>query len=113
MVDLSVPKSGTEGIKVQKGDVHRCKESEGRAQTIVLLHQLMGDQGPLVWHLQAPYISAVDGEVIFIINFCPWCGKDLNASNPVAGESVDDDAISGSSADALTVVPDPSQPARE
>jgi hypothetical protein len=53
---------------------HECPAIRGRAQMVLKKSQFLGNQGPQVWHLVCPM---PDPAVIFIIEFCPFCGARL------------------------------------
>mgnify|MGYP001577044422 CR=1 FL=1 len=59
---------------------HECGEIRGKAQSIEKYYQFIGDQGPLVWHLEVPMVN---DRGTFIINFCPFCGQKLPVDEPV------------------------------
>jgi hypothetical protein len=74
--------SDTEECVQRAKDIHECKRIRGKAQRVIRKHELMGDQGPLVWYLVAP---TMDLPAIFAIKYCPFCGNRLNSATRLGG----------------------------
>lgn len=58
----------------QATDRHECREIRGKPQEVLKMSQLVGNMGPQVWHLVA---DTFDQPIIFVINYCPFCGQKL------------------------------------